>query len=188
MIANHYVFTLPADYDMNIIRKRVADKGAAFDSLDELILKAFLISEKGVNGNGENAYAPFYVWQTEKGLLDFLCSDKFKTVTQAFGWASVKTWMVLDYSFGNRALEPKYATQKIVQISSHTNMQRLLMEEMEFHQKALQLPGVHSRVISLNPTVWEIMRFTLWNAPPEVRESEKMNRYEILHISAPQNH
>jgi Domain of unknown function (DUF4865) len=47
MIIKQYVVTLPADYDMGIIRKRVAEKGPSFDTFPGLGMKVFLIREKG---------------------------------------------------------------------------------------------------------------------------------------------
>ncbi len=61
MIAMHYSFTLPADYDMDRIRTRVVARSATFDHMPQLDLKAFLIAERGKHGSNEHVYAPFYV-------------------------------------------------------------------------------------------------------------------------------
>ena len=48
MIVKQYVVTLPSDYDMKIIRERVATKGATFDTFPGLGIKAFTIRENGL--------------------------------------------------------------------------------------------------------------------------------------------
>ena len=50
MIVKQYAVTLPADYDMQIIRRRVATKGPAFDDFPGLGVKVFMIREKGCFG------------------------------------------------------------------------------------------------------------------------------------------
>ena len=58
MLAMQYTFTLPADYDMDIIRQRVTTKGPAVDGFPGLGFKAFLYTRRGDHGP-ENLYAPF---------------------------------------------------------------------------------------------------------------------------------
>lgn len=47
MIEFQYRFTLPADYDMEIIHKRVADNGHRFDEFPNLYFKSFLPCQRG---------------------------------------------------------------------------------------------------------------------------------------------
>ena len=47
MLAMQYNFTLPADFDMDIIRKRVAAKGPLVDGFPGLGFKAFLYARRG---------------------------------------------------------------------------------------------------------------------------------------------
>ena len=63
MIAMQYSFTLPADYDMGIIDRRIRDRGPGTDGLPHLGFKAYLSARKGEFGSAENLYAPFYLWQ-----------------------------------------------------------------------------------------------------------------------------
>jgi hypothetical protein len=51
MYASQYELTLPADYDMGVIRDRVARGGRLLDDRAGLGLKAYLIRERGVNGS-----------------------------------------------------------------------------------------------------------------------------------------
>ena len=72
MQAMQYEITLPADYDMAIIRDRVATKGTMTDDFQGLGLKAYAIRERGVDGSAVNQYAPFYLWASIDGMNSFL--------------------------------------------------------------------------------------------------------------------
>src|ERR1700722_2317572 len=85
MIAKQYSIALPADYDMGIIRRRVAERGARFDSFPGLYLKAFLIRERGRAGAVGNEYAPFYLWPETEALWDFVAGDGFRAIVDGFG-------------------------------------------------------------------------------------------------------
>lgn len=91
MLAMQYSFTLPADYDMAIIRRRISDNGRRMDSLPDLAFKAFLHANRDPQGRGtpENLYAPFYLWKSSAGMNRFLASPGFATLTASFGWPSV---------------------------------------------------------------------------------------------------
>lgn len=47
MQAMEYEITLPADYDMEIIRNRIATRGHLMDAYPGLGLKAYLVRERG---------------------------------------------------------------------------------------------------------------------------------------------
>ena len=51
MLAMQYSFTLPADYDMDIIRRRVASKGPLIDGLPGLGFKAYLYARRAAYSN-----------------------------------------------------------------------------------------------------------------------------------------
>ncbi|MGO6908064.1 DUF4865 family protein, partial [Rhizobium ruizarguesonis] len=46
MITMQYSFTLPADYDMSIIDRRIRDKGPLLDGFPNLGFKAYLSARK----------------------------------------------------------------------------------------------------------------------------------------------
>ncbi len=72
MHALQYELTLPADYDMRIVRDRVARRGPLLDAWPGLGVKAYLVRERGVHGSPVNQYAPFYLWNTVEGMNAFL--------------------------------------------------------------------------------------------------------------------
>lgn len=93
MIAMQYRFPLPADYDMAIIDRRIANKGHLTDGFPGLLFKAYLSACK-TGPARDNAYAPFYVWNTVDGMHAFLNGPGFAGVSQAFGRPAVATWLV----------------------------------------------------------------------------------------------
>ena len=61
MIAMQYSFTLPADYDMAIVHRRIAEKGHLLDDFPQLHFKAYLSAQRDDESlaSRENLYAPF---------------------------------------------------------------------------------------------------------------------------------
>src|SRR5215510_4152637 len=98
MIIKQYTIGLPADYDMAIIRRRVADKGPAFDTLPGLGLKAFTIREKGRYGAPSNQYAPVYLWPAVEPMWNFIAGDGFRGIIDSFGRPPIQYWLGLAYA------------------------------------------------------------------------------------------
>ena len=69
MIAMQYRFTLPADYDMSIIERRIRDKGPLLDRFPGLGFKAYLyaVADDTATGGRENLYAPF--WRLQRSSV-----------------------------------------------------------------------------------------------------------------------
>lgn len=186
MLAMQYSISLPADYEMSSIRDRVARLGPAYDTLKNLGFKAFLITEKGKNGNREKSSAPFYVWQAQQGMLDFLCGDKFKGLTESFGWPVVKVWTVIEVGAGKSAQRPAYATRELVHLAPNCDLYAPRSAELAAQQETLQLPHVNARVVALDPTTWTLVRFTLWDIPVDLAHpSSIVLSYQVLHLAAP---
>ncbi len=87
-----YEITLPADYDMGIIRQRVATRGSRTDDFTDLGAKAYLIRERGEQGSPVNQYAPFYVWAGDTGMDQFLFGPGFDGIRTDFGRPAVRRW------------------------------------------------------------------------------------------------
>ena len=84
MIAMQYSFVLPADYDMGIVDRRIAEKGPSLDNFPNLKFKAYLTARRADAGRSrENLYAPFYVWDHADGLNDFVCVRNRKRSSRA---------------------------------------------------------------------------------------------------------
>ncbi|OQP36097.1 DUF4865 family protein [Pantoea latae] len=94
MIVMHYGFTLPADYDMAIIERRIAQNGAKLDNFPDLLFKAYLYARRD-EGAQANRYAPLYLWRDTAGLTRFLQSDGFARLVADFGWPQLHSGIAL---------------------------------------------------------------------------------------------
>ncbi len=188
MIGMQYIFSLPDDHDMGTIRNRVAERGHLFDKLEGLFEKAVLISEKGVAGASKNSYAPFYLWNHDEAIGNFLVSDKFKAVSEAFGRPSVKTWLPLYMSIGPAKLgKPTLATKETIDIPPESDLEGMRRIEYKVHRQWAQHPANHSGFIGLNAETWQIVRFALWTGSPGSLP-DGTERFEVVHLSAPGLH
>src|SRR5690242_9878444 len=103
MHAMQYEITLPADYDMAVVRSRVSRVGRLLDAWDGLGFKAYLMRERGVGGSAVNQYAPFYLWNTTEGMNSFLWGGAFQALVNDFGRPVVRQWTPLAYEEGGTA-------------------------------------------------------------------------------------
>ena len=95
MYAMQYAINLPADYDMQIIRDRVAATGHLMDGFAGLEFKAYLIREKA-RGATRNAYAPFYVWRDIDGMRSFCWGESgYSSIVRDFGRQPIQDWTVV---------------------------------------------------------------------------------------------
>ncbi|WP_343728269.1 DUF4865 family protein [Duganella sp.] len=176
MIAMQYSFVLPADYDMAVIRERIATKGPLLDSLPGLVFKAYLYAD-----GTEHAYAPFYLWRDEEAMHGFLNGPAFAGVARAFGWPSVKTWTPWHASVGAEVREARFATRSGAVIAPYSALSELRLQEEAFAQQALA-QGALAVVVGFEPVTWTITRLCLWrDAPP----ADAGQRYSVGHVSAP---
>jgi hypothetical protein len=182
MYAMQYELTLPADYDMEIIRKRVRDRGARTDGFPGLGVKAYLIRERGVSGSPVNQYAPFYVWREISGMGTFLWGGgAFTGIVDDFGRPPVRHWTGVDYQSGpTNDTTPVAATRRIEPIAPGVDpTDPVRVAQQQLAERAGQA-GVHSTALAVDPQRWELVHFTLWTeTPPESPD----DRYEVLHTS-----
>ncbi len=179
MYAMQYEITLPADYDMKIIRERVAARGAMLDGFGGLGLKAYLIRERGA-GSPVNQYAPFYLWNSVDGMNRFLWGGGFQGIVADFGRPGVRHWTGVAFEHGpSREAIPRAATRRTEPIPADPS------EAVESALGALNAdaPGVHSTALAVDPHSWELVHFTLWDHPAPVAAGD---RYEVLHMSSPE--
>jgi heme-degrading monooxygenase HmoA len=190
MIAMQYSFVLPADYDMAIVRERIATKGPLLDNLPGLIFKAYLHAERGTAM--ENTYAPFYLWQDEEAMHGFLNGAGFASVSQAFGWPSVRTWTPWHASVGPDVRQARQATRSVASIAAYSDLAQLREHEESYARRALE-NGALAVVIGFEPVTWTITRLCLWrDGPPAtlpplppLPSPQQEQVYQVGHISAP---
>jgi hypothetical protein len=183
-----YEISLPADYDMGVIRRRVADRGSSFDNFPGLGLKCFLIREKGRHGAETNQYAPAYLWPRIESMWGFLAGPGFAAIKDSFGTPPVSTWPALAYARASRANNPKAiasVTREDEILSVSANLIELHKREAETTAVVVErTPGLLARAVGLDPRSWRLVRFDYWQVP-QVELPNHLRSYEVLHVSAP---
>jgi hypothetical protein len=185
MIAMQYSFSLPADYDMAIIDRRIRDKGPMLDNFPDLKFKAYLSARRGRNGSRENLYAPFYVWENGVGLTNFLCGDGFQAVTQSFGWPKVATWIVWNARISGDVPQARYATCELLATAPYSPLAGIRQEESEAVMDDVARGGALASVSAFEPTSWTRVRFRLWRDMPRATTGGTTQVYDVGHVSLP---
>jgi hypothetical protein len=183
MIAMQYNLTLPADYDMSIVDRRIRDKGPLLDGYPNLLFKAYLRAIKGDLGSRDNLYAPFYVWDRAEGASSFLCGPGFQAIIRDFGRPSVNTWIVWKASVGEGVREARFATREIMPIASHDPLDGIQQSECDVATDEVNTRGRLASVVGFEPTTWSRVRFKLWSTPPEAALTAGTQVYQIGHVS-----
>ncbi|MFF8839268.1 DUF4865 family protein [Streptomyces sp. NPDC015130] len=183
MHAMQYEITLPADYDMGIVRERVATRGHLLDAFPGLGLKAYLIREREA-GSPVNQYAPFYLWATPEGMNSFLWGPGFQGIVQDFGRPVVQHWTGLAYEEGPAAASaPLAATRRRTPLGETVPPGEAVAEAVARHAREARRDGVVASALAVDPRHWELLAFTLWaGAEAPADEGE---RFRVLHLSAP---
>lgn len=179
-----YDITLPADYDMGIIRQRVASRGSRTDDFPGLGVKAYLVRERGLLGSPVNQYAPFYLWAELTGMNEFLFGPGFNGIRTDFGRPAVRTWHGIAVSDGpERAAVPTFATRTTESIDPSQSLTDLTGSLVTETADSAKEAGVNCTATGIDPSTWQLVRLTLWSGP--VPDDVPGERYTVLHVSRP---
>jgi len=186
MIAMQYAITLPADYDMAIIRRRIADKGHLLDDFPGLAFKAWLHASRNDDAlpSRDNLYAPFYLWHDSEGMNAFLGGAGFAALARDFGRPAVRTWIPWQAELAADLHDAVCATRELVPIPAHADLAELRAAEAAAARQD-RAAGALAAISACDPTRWTLLRFRLW---PELRtEPPGANRqlYRVGHVSCP---
>ncbi|MCB2175719.1 MAG: DUF4865 family protein [Actinomycetales bacterium] len=193
MYAMQYEITLPADYDMQIIRTRVATGGRALDDLPGLGVKAYAIRERGVLGSPVNEYAPIYLWNDTGSMARFVAGGGgFQNIIRDFGRPVVRHWTGLACHAGpSRAPYPRSASRRLTPIpagpgpdATGLGLATAIEQGVDDLRQLAGQDGVHTAALAIDPHHWQLARFVLWNEAVATDEDET-ERYELLHLSGP---
>jgi hypothetical protein len=183
MQAMQYEITLPADYDMGIIHRRVAEKGHLTDALPGLALKAYLVRERGTDGSPVNQYAPFYLWNSAAGMNAFLWGPGFRGLSQDFGRPAVRSWLGLGYQRGPAFdSAPTTAVRQVLPVPADADPADLIERLLTELPADAARPGTHSVALAVETTRWELVTLTLGTADL----TAPGDRYRVHHLSAPE--
>ncbi|TGB07690.1 DUF4865 family protein [Streptomyces sp. MZ04] len=184
MHAMQYEITLPADYDMEIIRDRVAAKGHLLDDYPGLGAKAYLVRERGVDGSPVNQYAPFYLWNTPEGMNSFLWGPGFQGIVDDFGRPEVQHWTGLAFAEGIASAAPaKAAIRRRMRIPDRTPLGPLAVELTYEAERLARQEGNVYAAVSIDPRTWEALHFSVWDHASPKGEGDV---FQVLHLSAPE--
>ncbi|WP_369978782.1 DUF4865 family protein [Xanthomonas bundabergensis] len=185
MIAMQYSIVLPADYDMAIIRRRIADKGPLLDGLPGLVFKAYLSADRRDPSlsSRSNLYAPFYLWRDAEAMHAFLAGAAFGALSESFGWPAVQLWTVCEARLTADLRGARYARRESVALSDAVALEALGEREAERARGDLAA-GALAAVSAYEPHGWNLLRLRLWRDPPPP-SSDAGQAYTVGHVSAP---
>lgn len=178
MIAAQYKISLPADYDMNIIRERVRNNGHSTDGFKDLKFKLYLITEKGMNGNLQNSYCPLYLWKSNEGLNEFLFNGYYDNILRSFGWQRVEVGIPLMDITTDKVADAKFCFQMTMAIPPQESLSHL---RGQIHE---HIPKINDAeyLVYYNPDKWQYDVVYLLNDLECVKDLNGVI-YKILHIS-----
>lgn len=186
MIAMQYCITLPTDYDMAIIRRRIADKGHLLDDFPGLVFKAYQYAERGDQALScrDNLYAPFYVWHDADAMNRFLCGPGFAALARDFGRPVVRSWPVWGMQTVDDLRGAASADLQKLPISDGAELESLRATEAEA-ARAAATDGALAAVSAFDPVDWTRLRFRLW---PDLRAGDAGDAAlacRVGHVSQP---
>lgn len=183
MLAMQYSIPLPADYDMAIIRQRIATRGSSTDGFPGLAFKAYLHADK-TGPETDNLYAPFYLWDSSEGMNAFLGGPGFVALTQSFGWPAVKIWSIWRSHVSAGVSTATRATRETAPIPPHSDLAALWRAESEHLDDVVSQHGAVAVVVGYEPQTWSLVRFSLWPGEPQDAAADALH-YEVGHLSLP---
>ncbi|WP_297632721.1 DUF4865 family protein [uncultured Clostridium sp.] len=170
MNAMQYKITLPADYNMDIIRKRVFENGYKTDNFKDLLLKAYLI----IDTENKKQYAPLYLWKNHTGMNKFIFEGYYDNILSSFGWQHINIGIPLEINFSNNFKESAYILE-IEHTIKETN-------NMNYPKLSNKYNNTLGQILIYNPDKWKYVEFYFFKEQPSINENFT-SLYEILHLS-----
>ena len=170
-----YEISLPTDYDMDIIRRRVEKAAPTLDDFAGLALKAYVIRP--------GQYSPFYLWHDVEAMNRFLWfGGGFGRILDSFGRPTVQHWLGLATETGPaHDRPPRGASRQVEALSPDADPMAAVAGAIERAAERAKRADVHTVAAGIDPRTWQLVQFTLWEGAAAADEQ----RYELLHLSAP---
>lgn len=184
MIAMQYTITLPADYDMAIIRRRIADKGHLLDDFPGLAFKAWLHASRDDRElpSRDNLYAPFYLWRDSAGMNAFLGGTGFAALARDFGRPAVRTWIPWQAELADDLRGAVCATREQAAVPVHADLGDLAKTEAAAARQD-RAAGALAAIAAYDPSGWNLLRFRLWPTLRNDLAREGVQLYRVGHVS-----
>ncbi|MEZ5626844.1 MAG: DUF4865 family protein [Rhodocyclaceae bacterium] len=185
MIAMQYSIALPRDYDMAIIRRRIAERGHLMDGFPGLVFKAYASADVAGEPPGAegNVYAPFYLWDSVEGMNAFLCGPGFAGLAHDFGRPVVRTWAVWQARVSPQVAQARHATRECRPIAPAAALDALRETEQAATEARKAEPGALATLVGFDPTAWTQVRLALWDAAHPPVPGPGVAAYTIGHVS-----
>ncbi|MEM7635353.1 MAG: DUF4865 family protein [Pseudomonadota bacterium] len=182
MFIKQYRHRLPADYDMSIIRSRVAKGGPVFDDRPHLAFKAFSVEDAGQMGATNNAYSSLYLWFEIEAVADFLWYKGFQNVFDTFGRPTVETWLAIDAARG-QSDQATMLYREDADMPPDQSLADLRTSETERNRQTAARPGTVASVVGIELATWRIARFTLSETVAQDHTGQKV--YQVAYLAKP---
>jgi hypothetical protein len=104
MIVKQYTVALPADYDMQIIRERVASKAPVFDDFPGLGVIVFMIRQKDRFGAESNDMHRSISGHRSNRCGNSFAGHGFRGIVDSFGWTPIHYWLGFAYAWAGTSI------------------------------------------------------------------------------------
>lgn len=161
MIVMQYRFTLPADYDMSIIERRIRHGGAKLDGFPGLLFKTYLYSRSDDRAGAikENRYAPLYVWQNAEAMARFLQSPGFAGLCADFGWPRIESWLALRVPAVGEVMDKSWLSVKKRAIAPFSDLANL---------------DLQGQLCAWDLSRWQLLEVSFGDAPSETGDNYRI--------------
>lgn len=174
MQAMQYTVELPADYNMDIIRKRVRDNGSKTDGFQDLLFKAYLITDKKT-GDNFNSYSPLYIWRQTEGMTKFIFDGFYDNIIASFGFKNIEIGITTTTDLSEHFGDSQFVVQQYHDIPVQQSLKNFRFDEDNISDSL-------GKVVIYNPDKWKYVTFNfLANRPHQVSNDIKI--YTLLHLS-----
>ncbi|OBU88142.1 DUF4865 family protein [Chromobacterium subtsugae] len=182
MMAMRYRIALPADYPMEIIERRIAERGHLTDGLPGLGLKAYLYCRAGEDGAAANAYAPFYLWRTTEGMRDFLSGPGFAALCASFGRPVVQSAVAWFGGWQDNAAAARHAVIERLALAEGEDLAARRAAEDGWGRTQLLDGGALAAASAFDPAAWTLTRIALLREAPAAQAPGR-EHYRVGRVS-----
>lgn len=181
-----YSYTFGDDFDMEVIRNRIAAKRQLLDNYPGLHWKAWLVTEPTREMRQPKSYAPLYLFSETDSVVSFLAGPLYQGVTNAFGWthpfygpASADTAITIASARSCSLRVSSLHTH--ADLSLHTNVDMLY----ELERGGRSAPSIVACVQMLDVSRMQVRTYTFYDDDhTDIPPSNVTQIYDVVAFSA----
>lgn len=185
MLCLQYTYTLPGTFPMVEIKNRIQNFGHKLDGFPGLFFKAYLFSEKGEIGKPiVNRYAPFYLWEQEKGIIEFIQTTGFNGLEESFGRPVMMQTLPISSYCSEHLKNATLATREQVAIPASLSIRETVEYENKKINSLKKDTNTVALVSSLDLQNWVVSRWRFYCTKPlYFQEEGSLITYQIGYIA-----